>query len=275
MTLLDKYKPGPITQFSGLKLTAAAAKTFAPKPLQASQLKVLEDVCAVTKNTTIPTLYLRVVFVSEDKMGQYSRYRIIRVKDRSSRCHFITLFGKIRNEVEMGQVYQFSSLVAQSYRGEGEELGRLKSHSPTKISQASKEIEHIFQDVKIGDIFLTGTILSHESPNCYECCGNCKRSKFKNTTSNKCIFCGEIIPENTTFHDFSVVLQVLDDIKEEIFLISVFRKQFSFEFNSLTEDQFNQEIIKLHMTRASFDCDQEKHSDTLRAITFHSSDPLD
>ena len=71
----SKYKPGPIKPFPAAKLTAAIIKRCTPKAIDPTDLKLLREVCDVTKDTPIPILYLKVVFVGEDKMASYSLSR--------------------------------------------------------------------------------------------------------------------------------------------------------------------------------------------------------
>jgi hypothetical protein len=271
LTFETNYRPGPISPFTGAKLTTALEKKLTPPTPPIPHLKLLKEVCDVTKNTSIPSLYLMVTFVSGDKMGPYSRYKVIRVKDHSSNSHFITLFGNCRNEVEVGGIYQFTSLMAQNYRGTGETLGRLKSHSPTKIQRASTEITQAFADVTIGDITVSGTILGHESVHRYVCCSNCKRSNHKSDKSNKCIFCGELISD-TVYHDFTVIFQIIDDIGSEPLRVSVFRQDLNEEFNIHTEESFDQVLLQLHMKRITAECERNEHRDTLKALTVQITD---
>jgi hypothetical protein len=266
LTFGDKFRPGPIKSFSGAKLTQAILKKFQAKKVDPDTIKLISETCNVEQNTSVPLLYLKVVFVGGEKLGRYSKYRVVKVKDRSGFCHFITLYGNVRNDVECGEVYKFVALMAQKYRGEGELYGRLKSQAATRIVKAGADVCLIFKEVTMGDVVLKGEVIAHEEAHHYECCEHCQRASFKNDRGVKCIFCGEAIAEGKSFMDFSVVLLVLDHANGQVARVAIFRKDLGLPFNELKVDQISDEMIKLHNMRVTVEGDREEKSDCIRAV---------
>ena len=132
-------------------------------------------------------------------------------------------------------------------------LGRLKSRGQSKIVKAGREVAMMFRNVGVGDEVVKGVIMAHESPHIYECCGACKRAKFRNEKGDKCIFCGDALADGRERHEFNVVLLVLDEGKGEVCRISVFRSDLGMEFDDMSEESIENEMIKLHMKQAVLD----------------------
>ena len=257
----DDYSPGRIKFFDAPKPGAAIVKRFTPKKLEKKDLLLLRDVCNVEKNTVVGPLFLKVVFVSRDKKSKYSDYRMVRVKDVSGFAHFITMYGSHGKEVALGETYKFAGFVAQSYRGEGEVIGRMKSCKESSISRVGKEIAEFFAKLPLGDAALKGMVISHEEVSIYDCCGKCKKSNFKGTAQN-CIYCGEGFKEGEFRQDFRVTLVVVGDGEEKIVKVGAFSSHFEFELANVTDESVNAEMIKLHMKKVVIDYMNDEKYDT-------------
>lgn len=277
LTFAEKYKPGPVAKFDGARLTAAVTKRCIPKELEAKDIKIFSEVCNVKRNTTVGVLYMMVVFMSALKRGKYSLYRTVKVKDRTGDKHWITLFGTISEDLKLGNVYKFMSVVVQDYRGEGETLGRMKSAQNTRIVPATKEVLSFFADVSIADCQLNGTILAHETVSKYECCVRCSRSKFRGIVteedgsisqgkSDKCVFCGHPIDENVKMFDCHIILMVAQNGTMDVFKVSAFKGHFEMDVDKMSNEEIEEELIKIHMRNVVVDYDMENEMDKIKAI---------
>ena len=266
LTFGQKFKPGPIKNFPAAKLTESILKKFKFKKASPEQIKLISETCNVDSNVSIPILYLKIVFIGAAKLGKYSKYRVVRVKDHSGYGHFATLYGRCSEGLEIGKIYKCVALMATSYKGENELYGRLKSQAATKIIKAGADVSALFDHVMLGDLVLNRTIISHEEPHIYECCEQCKRKGHKSEPRTKCIFCGEEINPTLVFHDFNVILAILDDNTSDIKRVSVFRKDLGVEFNSFTSDNINEKLIPLHMKRITIEADTDDIAGVLKAV---------
>ena len=234
LVLGERFGPCPIKLFSVQELSEADLSRFQPKELDITDIQRLSDVCDVSADTTV-SLYLKAVFVSTEKKGRYSQYKIVKVKDVYGDKHFLQVFGPLRLEVEEGVVYRFNSILVQNYRKDGEKWGRMRTQSDTKIRPVSEEVNALFSLVSLGDAFLGGVVIGHESIHYYECCGNChKKNHLPSGSRNRlCQFCGSKSESDSAFHDFSVNLILSNDSGNELTTVFAFRSHLGIEFDSL------------------------------------------
>jgi hypothetical protein len=93
----------------------------------------LDQVADVDIDTTIPLLYLKVVFLSTEQKGKYTMYKTAMVKDIKCQRHFLRLYGDIRSEVRVGDVY--SSQTSSKARTVPEDVSALLPMSALEIIQ--------------------------------------------------------------------------------------------------------------------------------------------
>lgn len=250
------FKACPVANFQPAKLTAKESKKFAPKQLELIDLVAISDIADVSANQTAPTLYLKVFFVSKDKKGPFSNFRMVKVKDAFKNKHFVQLYAPHKDIVEVGKVYKFSQLLIQQYRKEGEKWGRMRSQRQTKVSLASSEFDTFFENVTAGDRVIDGLIFAHEKICMYPCCPHCTRAHFE-TSDSLCKHCGESY--STPSKDFRVTLIVNDDSRDDLVNIVVFRSQLGLEFNTLTEDTVQAKLESFHLSRVIVEYDSKEN----------------
>jgi hypothetical protein len=218
--------------------------------------------CDVTKDTVIPLLYLKVLYISTDRKGKFSNCKVIKVKDITAQKHFIRLYGEMRNQVEVGFVYKFVALLAQSYRAEGENLGRLRSQSESRVSLASEEINALFSHVSFGQKLISGQVIGHEQIHFYECCSQCLCKNYRDGTAS-CKVCGSKIDENKLSYDFNV--NIVLECEEELKTVLAFRSQLGYDFNKIKQEHIQAEVAKRNMQICVVEYDEDEN-DSVRDI---------
>jgi hypothetical protein len=219
-------------------------------------------------NTTVNTLYLKVVFLSSEKKGKYSKYRIAKVKDVTGAKHFVTLYGAFRDAVQVDQVFKFNALLVQAYRKEGEKWGRLGTQSSSHIKNVPQNVQDFFAHIGIGDTMLNGTIIAHEHVHFYECCPHCLKKDFKLEGSDACKKCGEQLGDVKT-HDFSVNFIVTDTFGGDMVTVTVFRSMLGIDLNKYSEAQTQKMLEKRHMCTCRIEYEKEdgvKHENDSKVI---------
>ena len=265
LTFQADLKPCPIKAFKIDEISDEEANSL-PRRKANLAIKLLKDVCSVSETTTLGTLYLKVVFVSSDKMGRYTHYRLVKVKDQECNKHFVTLYGPIREVPEVGKVYHFTGLKAQPPRLETDQFGLLTSQKCTQILEPPPAVAAKFALVSIGDLELKGVILGHETFNFYECCPNCKKKNHK--AGDKCTFCATILKDKRPAFDFNVIFLIADEYKDKVSKVSAFRSHLGFEFNAMNEAEAEKAVEKLHMKPVVIEYDPEETTDTIRVAVF-------
>jgi hypothetical protein len=200
-------------------------------------------------------------------MSQFSKYRLLKVRDINNDRHFVQLFGDLRLQVEKGNVYKFSALLVQNYRKGNEIWGRMRNQKSTRITPASEETAMLFSGITAGDVSYQGTILAHEKIDFYQCCPCCTRKNFQPEGNRKCVFCAEPIPPNSSAFDFSVIFIVGNEAEEEMRRVLVFRSQLDLEFNKLSEKQVQDFLEQKHLKPCvvEYDTDDERKGNIIKA----------
>ena len=262
-------KACPIKQFEVPKLTKTEAAKFVLVEEDVCDMAKLEDICNVTSDTTAKPIYLKVIFIGNDKMSQFSKYRLVKVRDINNDRHFVQLFGDLRLQVEKSKVYKFSALMVQNYRKDTEEWGRMRNQRTTRITAASEETAMLFAGITAGDVTFQGVVLAHEKIDYYECCSSCTRKNF-DQGNGKCIFCAESIPKTEAAHDFSVIFIVGNESEDELRRFLVFRSQLNLDFNRFTERQV-QDYLEQRHTRpclVEYDTSDGRKGNVIKAEAF-------
>jgi hypothetical protein len=259
LTLGDRFGPCPIKFFAVPPISKQALDKFQVKPVEPTSIQTLSDVCDVTVDTTV-SLILKVVFVSTEKKGRYSKYKTIKVRDIKADKHFIQLFGDIRQEVQEEQVYKFNSLLVQRFRKEGEKWGRIRSQANTQIRPVSEEVSYLFSHVTVGDTYIGGVLIAHEQIHFYECCSVCQKKNFEPTQTVAkdplCVFCGTPV-QTPPAHDFSVNLIISTCEKNDLVTVLAFRRHLGYAFNALALSQIQADLEAKHFSRCCVEYDKE------------------
>ena len=256
LVFATNFKACPVATFQPAKLTSKEFKRFTPKPLELIDLVAISDIADVSANQTAPTLFLKVFFVSQNKKGPFSDFRMVKVKDAFKNKHFVQLYEPHKDVVEVGKVYKFSQLLIQNYRKEGEKWGRIRSQRQTKVSLAPLEVLSFFELITAGDRVIDGIIFAHEKVCMYQCCPNCTRAQFQ-TSGNVCKHCGNSY--TTPSKDFRATLIVNDDSRDDLVNILVFRSQLGLEFDTLTEDTVQEKLESFHLSRVVVEYDSKEN----------------
>ena len=103
LLLAERFGPCPIKPFTVEPL--ADFNDFELETLDPMDFVTLDQVANIDTDTTIPILYLKVVFLSTEQKGKYSMYKTALVKDIKCQRHFLRLYGDIRLDVQVGHVF--------------------------------------------------------------------------------------------------------------------------------------------------------------------------
>ena len=270
-----------IKTFDPKKLSKTDCQTFQitdkPHPLPVDAVKPLLDVAILPSRATI-TLYLKVVFITADKMGVHSLFRVLRVRDITGNNHYVTVYGNIRNSATIGQVYKFVGFTVLPNTSEPEKPGLIQSKADSQLLVVNDDICEQFKSIEIADSNVRGIILGNETINFYDCCHHCKRSKWR-TESKKCQFCREKETKSPC-HDFSFILIVSDEDTNIMKRVMVFRSHFDWPFNTESEAEIKSQVSKLRMQSVSIMYDKseiDEQDDFIKArqLTFIEYDKVD
>ena len=264
-------KPFKVTTLSKKVLDGYKVQEF-----DVNDIKTIHDVCQVTESCTVEPLYLKVTFVSNDKMIKQDVSRLIKVKDVRNGQRFLRFYGDKRKTLLVNTVYRFVGLIANVYEKNGETEVGLRSTSKVEIQEVSNEISACFDNIHSGDRVIAGTVIGHESVRFYECCWFCKRTKFKGQ-GLLCLHCGVKIEKGPAARDFSVNLVVSDESGDNLVKVMVFRSQLGLDFNKLTEDQVTKELEDRTLQKCVVDYDSSLNEgkDCIKAETIKFSPDLD
>ena len=120
------------------------------------------------------------------------------------------LYGALRDDVSVDQVFKFQSLLVQAYRKEGKKWGRLNTQASTHVKLAPDNVQSLFSHISVGDSLQRGMILAHQSVHFYSC-PHCQK-KILETESQleKLKYCGGKLDSEEKSHDISVKFIVSD-----------------------------------------------------------------
>jgi hypothetical protein len=270
LVLLERFNPCPIKHFHVDSLTSDMLAQFQETSIQLEDFVRLRDVCDVSVNTTISCLILKVVFLSSEKKGKYSRFRIAKVKDVYGDKHFLTLYDSFRDSVSLDQVYKFNGLLVQNYRKEKEKWGRMCTQAATSVKGVAQEVSDFFAHISVGDSMQGGIVLAHERMHYYECCAACQKKIHEiDSQLTHCKHCDSKKSVDKAY-DFSVNLILTDRKGQEMVTIFAFRSQLHIPFNHYTEKQIQKVLEKRHMQTCQVEYDREeglKYENDSKVIT--------
>ena len=221
-------------------------------------LITLDKVCIVTKDTTAPILFLKVVFLSTEKQSTYSKFKTAKVRDVNGNKHFIQLFGQYRDQVQSGKVYKFVSLLVQKFKLDHEPWGRMRTQPNTRIHEASETITAKFSHVSLADSAMSGTLFAHEKVYVYDCCMNC--FKKVDLASKECGHCKTSIKPDQQLRSFNVTLLLANSDLQDVVRVLVFASHLDMDRGSYTEDDVQTRLEQLHMKQVTvfYDKDSER-----------------
>ena len=115
------------------------------------QISQLSDFDHISASQNIPNITLKVCSVSRPYVGKYSEYRNIIAKDISGNKVTVTLYKKMKESCQQGDVYTFQKLKKTDYKAADEVYFRLSSTSVTTIEKLGAYQAKNFEKILIGD----------------------------------------------------------------------------------------------------------------------------
>ena len=115
------------------------------------QISQLSDFDHISASQNISNITLKVCSVSRPYVGKYSEYRNIIAKDISGNKVTVTLYKKMKESCQQGDVYTFQKLKKTDYKAVDEVYFRLSSTSVTTVEKLGPYQAKSFEKIPIGD----------------------------------------------------------------------------------------------------------------------------
>ena len=111
----------------------------------------LADFANISAFQHIPKIVLKICSISRPYTGKFSDYRNIIAKDISGNKVTVTLYKKLKDFCQQGDVYVFLKLKKSDYKASSETFNRLSSTSMTEIEKVGIHHTKQFQQITVGD----------------------------------------------------------------------------------------------------------------------------
>ena len=217
----------------------------------ASEIKLL----VVTRSSVIP--------------GKFGNYRIVTCKDIKNQKNNINLYKDLGNNVQVGEIYQFTQLKVNNYKRDEDNFNRIGTTGASRIIQASEEDKILFKNAKVtlGDNNATGIIIGISELNIYNSCIECWCKVEENNLCGKC----DKKVENT-MKNFNLAMYVqLDDNEDEIVNLFGFKSTLALEGienMEITEENLNKVMIG-RKCEVDYSIDKDGDEEKFRLMKIH------
>ncbi len=245
---ISKIGPLPIGPFNYATVTDPNLEV----PIQSKgDFKVFSDYANLLPTASIPNIIAKVVHLSPEKKGRFSKYKIATVKDINGQRNFVTLFGIFADHVGKDKIYAFKNLTVQNYKGPHDLFNRLSTKTKSEIvEKTQKDVIGFFENITDGDGSFQALILGHERPYIYLSCIHCSKANFRQD-NNVCSFCQKSYRDEEAINDFNVNLIIeSDEGNEEPKKLFCFRRHLGIEIESNMESELQKKLEKLHFKKA-------------------------
>ena len=188
----------------------------------------------------IPNIIVLVTNVSriiETKMG---KYQIATLMDTESQTLSINLYDSNIEKLEFGNIYKITKVKKALIRKNETTETRLMTTKFTKISQTNEDNKADFENVKLAENLIKGTILGYSEINSYK---SCEKHWNKLDENDECLKCEGSAPK--VKFDFNTDLYIQDAETDDIKSFLIFKRQATMII--LEEDQDNHESIAMKM----------------------------
>ena len=187
-------------------------------------------------NEKTETLTVLIVSKSGDVAGMYGKYNIVTAKDCNADKNSIAIYHDKKKIVAVGKLLTFTALKKTSYKPDSSAFYRLATMWNSRIFEA-KENDG-FQDVFLGDVMMTGTILGYEGLTTYESCKKCS-TKLSEDHCRKCQI--EVVDKINNFY-VNLYVQGIDEGAE---ILELFAFKTNLGINSENPEDFEKELDDL------------------------------
>ena len=160
--------------------------------------------------------------------------------DTESQKISINLYDSNIGKLQFGNIYEITKVKKALIRKDETTETRLMTTKFTKISQANEEDRANFENVKIAENLIKGTILGYGEINNYK---SCEKHWTKLDENDECRKC-EGSPQKVKF-DFNTDLYIQDAETDDIKSFLIFKRQAT--MINLEDDQNSQESVAMKM----------------------------
>ena len=215
---------------------------------------------AIQKLTFLVTKNSRIITTTS---GQY---QICGLKDIQGQTLSINLYDKFINSLEVGNVFMATRIKKFNLKKDGQYESRLSTTKFTGISLAPAKETKLFENMKISDNSMDGTILGFSELNCYYSC-SIHWNKIDDTGA--CPACNDKPPESK--FDFKAKLLVAcPDNEEEIKTFLMFKRAAKMITTEETEEDVENKLAEYSGGQCTIEYDNsDEELVILRRLVIH------
>ena len=218
-----------------------------------------EEIKKMTAGTVVQKVTFLVTRVSRIIKTTNGHYQICGIKDIEGQTLSINLYDKFTNSLEVGNVIDATKIKKFNLKKEGEYFPRLSTTRFTLISNAPQKEKAAFENIKIADNSLDGTIIGFSEISCYY---SCTKHWNKIDDDGACPVCTSK-PDESKF-DFKAKLLVASaDNEEEIKTFLIFKRAATMITTEETEDDIENKLAEYCGRQCTVEYDDTEEDDKL------------
>ena len=185
-----------------------------------NDLTTFQSIKTNQSQTNFPSITILVTNVSRIIQTNTGQYQIAGIMDTESEKTSINLYDSNIGKLEFGKIYTLTKIKKSMIRKDNETQMRLFTTKFTKISEASTQDKENFENIKLAENEIRGTILGFSDINTY---ASCERHWNKLDEDSLCPKCQG--PPSKVKIDFNTDIYIQDTESEDIKSFLIFKRQ--------------------------------------------------